>query len=56
MSSDFDADESFIHVKIKADKRLISSKLPKNSKIDKLSNPNDAFNLPPDGDGENIPF
>ena len=27
-----------------------------NSKIDKLSNPNDAFNLPPDGDGENIPF
>ena len=37
MSSDFDADEAFIHVKIKADKRLISSRLPKNSKIDKLS-------------------
>ena len=27
-----------------------------NSKIDKLSNPNDAFDLPPDGDSENIPF
>ena len=26
------------------------------SKIDKLSNPNDAFDLPPDGDSENIPF
>ena len=26
------------------------------SKIDKLSNPNDAFDFPPDGDSENIPF
>ena len=27
-----------------------------NSKIDKLSNPNDAFNITPDGDLDNIPF
>ena len=37
MSSNFDADETFIHVKIKANKKVFSSLVPKNSKISKLS-------------------
>lgn len=37
MSSDFDADEVFIQIKIKANKKLILSTVPKRSKIDKLS-------------------
>ena len=37
MSTDFDADEAFIQVKIMANKKFISSMVPKNCKIDELS-------------------
>ena len=37
MSSDFDADEVCIQVKITTNKKCLSSMVPKNCKIDKLS-------------------